>query len=360
MYLRLNNNFKSIKISTYLNSKLFVKFNYNNGYPSIIKPNFTTTQFTRNITGKEIKELHKWEQGALSKKKNIMEQRKVQEINPEINQENVQEIKQHSTNINPSTAGQVVEKDLGLRKFLNRVYTWSGTSLLCTITGSSALSYLVSNNTNLMENTTLALGFIITGAIGMFVSCHFIQKIDYEVKDRLVSLMGVPKFNYWSEQPTSRKLAFAGLVASSTVLITPLTALCIYINPIIMPLSGLLTVGIMSGASLYALKQPNESLLTWKGPLYGALLTSIGIGLASIASHLILGPNVFSLMWFSVEPYLGIALFTALTSYDTHNAIKTYRNGDPDHIGCATEFYLNAVNLLIRIMEILAKIYAKK
>jgi FtsH-binding integral membrane protein len=56
-----------------------------------------------------------------------------------------------------------------------------------------------------------------------------------------------------------------------------------------------------------------------------------------------------------VDTYGGILLFTAMNAYDTQLAMARYRDGDADHLGCATDLFLNFMNLLIRIMEALAK-----
>ncbi len=62
----------------------------------------------------------------------------------------------------------------------------------------------------------------------------------------------------------------------------------------------------------------------------------------------------------NVDLYGGIALFTGFTAYDTHRAIDLYKRNDPDHLGVATDMYLNFMNLLIRIMEIYLKMQRKQ
>src|SRR5204862_7335952 len=109
------------------------------------------------------------------------------------------------------------------------------------------------------------------------------------------------------------------------------------------------------GASIYAYMKPADSLLYLKAPLMGALTGFVGMGLLSIGSMLIFGPNAFSDMWYSFDTYAGIVLFTGFTAFDTQNAIQKYKENNPDHLGCAVELYLNFVNLLIRFMEILMK-----
>jgi len=59
-----------------------------------------------------------------------------------------------------------------------------------------------------------------------------------------------------------------------------------------------------------------------------------------------------------VDIYGGILLFTGLTVYDSYQARLAYVRGEPDHLGVSVDIYLDLMNLLIRIMEAMAK--AKK
>jgi FtsH-binding integral membrane protein len=58
----------------------------------------------------------------------------------------------------------------------------------------------------------------------------------------------------------------------------------------------------------------------------------------------------------SIEPYIGIGLFSALTSYDVHKSVQMYKDGNADYLTAAMEFYLDFVNLLIRFIEILSRL----
>ena len=74
---------------------------------------------------------------------------------------------------------------------------------------------------------------------------------------------------------------------------------------------------------------------------------------------MVLGHNAFSDAWFSLDTYGGIVVFSGMTAYDTHVAIKMYKDGIPDHLECATQLYLNFVNILIRFIEILSRMKQK-
>lgn len=57
-----------------------------------------------------------------------------------------------------------------------------------------------------------------------------------------------------------------------------------------------------------------------------------------------------------ISLYGGIPLFTGLIAYDTHKSIEKYNSGDPDHLGCSVELYLDFMNLFVRFVEIIGKI----
>ena len=51
----------------------------------------------------------------------------------------------------------------------------------------------------------------------------------------------------------------------------------------------------------------------------------------------------------------GVLLFSCYSAYDTHKMIDDFENGNKDHIDHALNYSLNILNILIRIIEILAK-----
>ena len=83
------------------------------------------------------------------------------------------------------------------------------------------------------------------------------------------------------------------------------------------------------------------------------LYSLVGLGLTSIASLLIFGPNPFASLMMRVDTYGGLLLFVGLSIYDSHKAIKMYKENQPDHIICAVTLYLDFMNILIRVMEIM-------
>ena len=64
----------------------------------------------------------------------------------------------------------------------------------------------------------------------------------------------------------------------------------------------------------------------------GGLFGLIALNLGGMVSGMIYGPNAFMVAAHSLDMYLGTAIFTALIAYDTHGAIESYKNGNPDHL----------------------------
>ena len=78
-----------------------------------------------------------------------------------------------------------------------------------------------------------------------------------------------------------------------------------------MPLSAVCTLGIIGGMSYYALSSPIGKFNSWRGPLYGGIMGLLLLNLSGLGSYYFYGPNAFSSLVFSVEPYIGIGLFSA-------------------------------------------------
>lgn len=65
----------------------------------------------------------------------------------------------------------------------------------------------------------------------------------------------------------------------------------------------------------------------------------------------ILGFPYFAGSVLRVDVIFGIALFCAINAYDTHKAIQMYHDVNADHLQCSLSFYLNFINILIRVLQ---------
>lgn len=96
------------------------------------------------------------------------------------------------------------------------------------------------------------------------------------------------------------------------------------INPAILPISIGISSMVFGSASLYAYTRKPDSLLGMGTALYSGLLGLLGINIAGLLTNLIIGPNLFSMMCFRADTFLGVGLFSALVAYDTHVAMRAY------------------------------------
>ncbi len=76
--------------------------------------------------------------------------------------------------------------------------------------------------------------------------------------------------------------------------------------------------------------------------------------MAGIGAHW-LGYPGFAEMAHNINTYAGLGIFTCLVATDTHIAMREYKNGNPDHLEVSYMFYTDFMNILIRIMEIMAR-----
>lgn len=247
---------------------------------------------------------------------------------------------------NKSTA-EVVQKNRGLTRFIRKTYNTTALGIAGTLATAQGLAVYAPDL--VMESTTsLLLGGFVT-AIG---GCFALDWCKYDVKKRAGEWI--------SENTTGRKLAYGAIIGGMTATMTPMVTMVNEISPMILPSATLTSLAVMGGASLYAYRCKDGELLKYQGPLMGGLFGLVGVGLMGLGSLVFLGPDSLMFqMLHSVDLYGGIVLFTALTAYDTHKAVEHYQKKDPDHLGCSIELYLDFVNLLIRISEIMAKFQKK-
>ena len=183
-----------------------------------------------------------------------------------------------------------------------------------------------------------------------FMGAQFIQP-----KQVTENVPGVTTPINKTENPISRILLYSLGVLSLGISASPIFSLMPEIDPSIIPSSIGITMGIFGGASLMAYNMPKDKMLGYGRIYMGSLLGLIGMQLIGLGSAIFLGPNPLSTLLFQIDNYVGIVLFAGLIGYDTHLAIKQYETGNADHLGMSIQMLLDFWNLLIRIMEIMAK-----
>jgi len=238
----------------------------------------------------------------------------------------------------------LVGKDVGLRQFLRRTLGASSLGIMGGLTTAQAIGW-----SGLLMDKPLWLvggGFFmsVAGILGVTNSrCIASQQI---IDGTTV---------YSSRNPLLRKLAFGLISAGMGVTMAPLTAIAQMVDPFIFPAATVLSLTTMGGCVAYAMRQPNESLIRLRGPLFGALTGMVGLGFLAIGAAAFIGPNAFTAVWTNIDIYGGLILFTGITAYDVHQAVQRYQSGNADHLLTAVEFYLDFCNFFIRFLHILLK-----
>lgn len=258
--------------------------------------------------------------------------------------ERIMRIDQGRINVNepppPPSPFTLPKFDVGMTRFLKRVYTFTGVGVCGSLLVSSlAIPFAISN----------PMGSLLVGAILSFGS--LVPLTMYKPKYKQIQENG--QMIKYAEDDGARYLSFAALVSGMGLTMAPLTALCFATSPAIVPAAFLMSSMVFGGCALYSTKCKDETMLKWEGPLMVGLYSLVGLGLTSIVSMLIFGPNSFSTLMMSVDTYCGLLLFVGLSIVDSHKAMKMYKEGHPDHISCSVTLYLDFMNILIRLMKIM-------
>jgi len=252
-------------------------------------------------------------------------------------------IKHSESAIQPEkTADDIVKEDIGLNKFLAKIYGVTGLSFA----SSLGLSYALAVSTIAIPTYPALFGGLAVSIAANYALYKIKPEIHYEK-----GLEGKIK-EIWIN-PLSRKIAFCSLIGGISVMTTPATQFVLGFCPVILPLAAGLSIMMMGGSSLYALNKPLGHFKPWKGVLYGGLFTLVGMNLMSVLLTASIGPNFFSMACSTVYPYFGLALFSGLQAYDTHQAIKDYKAGKYDYLEHAANFFLNIKNMFVELMSVM-------
>jgi FtsH-binding integral membrane protein len=216
-------------------------------------------------------------------------------------------------------------------------------------------SQLLTNSIGMLFGTgaILSLG----GAIGIGFTKYSIHKdtikvsqIKHKLNQNKLESNQVKIF--YSINSVPRTLSYVLLIIGNGIIMIPMFSL---FPDAILP-AFIASSSVFGGATWYAMTRKTSELEIWGSTLYGGLTGIVGISLLGLGSNLIFGHNWFSDLSHVVSLYGGIPLFTGLVAYDTYKSIDKYQSGDPDHLGCSTELYLDFINLFVRFVEIMAKI----
>ena len=115
------------------------------------------------------------------------------------------------------------------------------------------------------------------------------------------------------------------------------------------PYAAIGTGILVSGPIVASMYLPKGKLLAFGPAMYTSLLGLVGVSIGGIFFPILHNVNVYG----------GLVLFTMYSAYDTHKMIDDYENGNKDYLGHSTDYSLNAINIFIRLLEIIGKAQKK-
>ncbi|EGC31200.1 hypothetical protein DICPUDRAFT_82882 [Dictyostelium purpureum] len=263
----------------------------------------------------------------------------------------IDEIKKNdvSNSINSEDKSLGFERNIPFKWLLKKIYIASTLGFSgSVIVGHSSLELFLIDDT---------LPFLF-GLVGVFLSVQNFnkQKVKYETVDTIVDKsnsnsndnssssvqrsfikMIVPRYTFENIAP------FIGLCVCSGVVISPL--LILYSTTTIV--KALALGGVVSGTAIYSLSKMKQdvTIQPYRPAIYGSLMGFAGVGVLSLISYLLHGPESFYQTIKTVNLYASVAISTGLIVYGTKDAIKlSKQNLKPNFLKVSLD--------LIRIMII--------
>jgi FtsH-binding integral membrane protein len=241
------------------------------------------------------------------------------------------------------TTNHVISKNLGLNRFLQKVYNTTGLSVL----GALGTSYLAMSLP--ISGGALAVGGIVASLVGL-IGASWMKPEYIVVTEKLTNLEQTETIV--SRNSFLRSALYGTGIIGLGLGTAPLLQFAAMVSPTIVPTCLGLTAAIFGGASLAAYQMPKDKMLGYGRVLTGSLIGLIALQLAGLGAAFFMGPNLFSVMMMKSSSYIAVALFTAFIAYDTHFAIKMYEMGQPDHLGAAIGFLLDFWNIFTNLLRI--------
>lgn len=234
---------------------------------------------------------------------------------------------------------------LAINTYMKNIYLTS----LATFGSILGASWLLSSSAFALGSASILGGFALSlgGVIGFsFHKPPYVNAFDVSGQQKIIAV-----------NTFTRKLWYGAFATGSVLMLAPLFTLANAISPTIAPLATLLTVGTFLGSSAYALNQPLGKFSSWGSVLTGTLVSLILLQLGGLGAAWAMGPNAFSNIVWSVQPYIGVGLFTAFQMFDTQAAVMEYEAGNVDVLGHSMNYVLNLKNLFVSFLQILMRFF---
>lgn len=233
----------------------------------------------------------------------------------------------HTVPLN-ETAGDAIDYSTGLQRYVQRVTRTTGKYL-----GITALSG--------------------AGTVGTTVALSNIMPPDMLMTGGAIAFFGAFGTSLWSAWKLDRvdsekDKEFYARLTHGGMGVTLAPSLVVFSDAI--PMASVLTAALVAGPVTASLRLQKGTLLSWGPALYTGLWGLLGVSVGGIFFPVLHDINLIG----------GVGLFTAYSAYDTHAMIDDYEKGKRDHIGHASNFSLNAINIFVRMLEIVHRLNEKK
>lgn len=247
------------------------------------------------------------------------------------------------------TINQELSRNVGLNRFMQKVYLTTGVSLLAALATPYALLALPISSPTIYTLVKVGLVSSLIGFIGTGLTNPSYQtRIETVSQNQNIKLL-VAKNSFM------RHVLYGMGIFGLGLSVIPVIGMANMMNPAILPTALGLTAAIFGGASVAGYNMPKNALISYGRVLLGSLVGVIGLQLVGMGSLYFMGPTPFANTLMSTSTYFSAALFTVLVAYDTHMAVRMYENGRPDNLGLAANFVLDFWNIFVSILKILTR-----
>lgn len=204
--------------------------------------------------------------------------------------------------------------NIGLNRYLTRVYATTGVSLALTL----AAAYGGLLIPGLCEVSSDGLAF----AFGILSYISFTKANN--IKPKIVSYVQNGDKILKTVNGKDRLLIYGLGCVTLGLTAAPLFVSINEISLSIIPMTIGITSSIFGGASLLGMMLPRSFMLGYGSVLFGGLMGLVGFNFSLLAAAKIWGISTGVIFLSSTESMIGIGLFSAMLIYDTHLAIKRY------------------------------------
>ena len=239
---------------------------------------------------------------------------------------------------NKNTINHAIDRDTKLQEYCQKVYGKTSKYLgITALTGAGTIGTGAALSAMCASPEILGPMFLMTIGGGFVTSLYSAFKL------------GSIKPEYGRDKQTNKEAMlnaeerekYANLIhVGMGITIAP--SLLVFHQAIPYALAG--TGVLVAGPIMASMYLPKGQLLKYGPAVYSSLLGLVGISIGGI----------FFPVLHDISVYGGLGLFTLYSAYDTHKMIDDYEKNNKDDIGHATNYSLNAINIFVRLLEIIA------